>query len=222
MLLWLYWLKEGLLFKMGNLQENINFFNKIARYYDKGIFGIWLNRILIKLLKEIEIKENSIILDVGCGTGNFLKILSKNKTLILCGLDISPKMIKIAKKKLGKKANLKLMPIENLRDKNKFNYIFSTEAFHHYSNQKKAMRNFYYALKKNGRLIIVDLSFGRILNWIFHKIEPGNSGMNSRRDFYRLLKKYGFRNIQQKRLSLVTIMTLGEKTETKTFKYLNK
>jgi len=195
---------------MNHLQKNVIFFNKIAKYYD-NILGVWFNGLLRRLIKEVKIKDNSIILDAGCGTGSFLKIISKNKTLRLHGIDISPNMLEIAKSKLKNKAELNLIPVEKINYKNKFDYIFSTEAFHHYSNQKKAMKNFNLALKKKGKLIIVDLSFGRILNWIFHTIEPGNRKMTSKKDFYKLFERYRFKNIQQKRLSLFMIMNIGGK-----------
>jgi len=192
------------------INKNRKFFNKIARYYDKGILGIWLNRVLKKISEEIKIKNNSKILDVGFGTGNFLQIISKNKTLKLEGIDISSKMREIAKNKLKNKAQLNLIPIEKIHYKNKFDYIFSTEAFHHYEDQNIAIKNMKRALKENGKLIIVDLDFGRILNWIFHIIEPGNSKMNSKKDFYNLFKKYGFKDIKQKKLGLFAIMNVGK------------
>ena len=66
-------------------------------------------------------------------------------------------------------------------------------------------------MKKEGKLIIVDLDFGVFLNKIFHIIEPGNSGMNSVEDFRRLLKKHKFRNIHIKRIGLFAILAIGEK-----------
>jgi len=192
------------------LQENVNFFNKIAKYYDK-ILGFWLNRVFKRLLKEINIENNSVILDAGCGTGNLLNILSKNKTFKLYGVDISPKMLEIAKMKLKNRAKLSLISVEKINYRNKFDYIFSTEAFHHYESQEKAMKKFNLALKKNGKLIITDLSFGRILNLVFNKLEPGNSKMNSKKEFYKLFKKYKFKNVKQKKLGLFIILTVGEK-----------
>ncbi len=198
---------------MENLTEkNRKFFNKIAGYYDYGILKAWLNRILKRVLMETKISDDSKILDVGCGTGNLLKMLeNENKTLKLYGIDISSKMLKIAKNKLKNKAELNLVAVEKIKYKNKFNYIFSTEAFHHYENQNNAMENLYRALRKGGKLIIVDLSFGRILNWVFNKLEPGNSKMNSSSDFLKIFKSHKFRNIKQRRLRLSAVMTIGEK-----------
>ena len=73
------------------------------------------------------------------------------------------------------------------------------------------MKNFNLALKKGGKLIIVDLNFGIILNWIFHMIEPGNRKMNSKEDFYKIFERYRFKNVQQKRLGLFMIMNTGIK-----------
>ncbi|MEK6935603.1 MAG: class I SAM-dependent methyltransferase [Nanoarchaeota archaeon] len=198
---------------MENLTEkNRKFFDMVARYYDSGILKAWLNGILERAWRQIKVNNNSKILDAGCGTGNFLKILEdENKSLELYGIDISSQMLKIAKNKLKNKAKLSLVAVEKIKYKNKFDYIFSAEAFHHYENQDKAMENFNIALKKKGKLIIVDLSFGRILNWLFNKIEPGNSKMNSSSDFLKIFKLYKFRNIKQKRLGLFVIMTIGEK-----------
>jgi len=163
------------------------------------------------LLKEINLKNSSKILDAGCGTGNFLEILSVNKTLELYGIDISPRMLEIAKKKLKNKAKLNLIDVEKIGYRNKFDYIFSIEAFHHFSNQEIVMRKFFNALKKKGKLMIVDFDFSLVLNWIFHIIEPGNSKMNSKKDFHNLFKKHNFKNIKQKRFFVFVVMTLGEK-----------
>ena len=113
---------------MDHLQKNILFFDNIARYYD-NILGRWFNGILRRLIKEVKIKDNSMILDVGCGTGSFLKIISNNKTLRLYGIDISPKMLEVAKSKLKNKAELNLISAEKIDYKHKFDYIFSTGLF---------------------------------------------------------------------------------------------
>ena len=193
-------------------EDNIRFFNRLAGFYDSGILKKWLSGIQKKMLKHLEIKKNSRILDAGCGTGNLLILLSKlDKNLNLKGIDISKEMLKTAGKKLKNKAKLKLMSAEELSYKGKFDFIFSTEAFHHYYNQEKAMQNFSRALKKHGKLVIVDVYFGKILNFIFERIEPGVNKINSKKDFYDLFKKSKFKNIGQRRIGLFAVMTMGEK-----------
>ena len=196
-----------------SLSVNKKFFNSVASYYDKGIFNKWMNNKLKNMINKIELKNDSTILDAGCGTGNLLKLLSsQNKNFKLYGLDISQEMLKIARKKLEKSVILKQESIENTSLKNNsFDYAFSTEAFHHYYDYDKAMKNFYKVLKKNSQLIILDLDFGFLLNKLFHFMEPGNNKMHSKIEFRNIFKKYGFNNIEQKKIGLFFILTMGEK-----------
>ncbi|MBS3078730.1 class I SAM-dependent methyltransferase [Candidatus Pacearchaeota archaeon] len=193
------------------LDKNKKFFNKIARYYDNKIFLKYLTNSQNKMLDFIKIKENSKILDAGCGTGNLLHLLEKqNKKYNLSGIDISEEMLKIAKKKLIN-VKLKLQSTENIYFKESFDYVFSTEAFHHYSDYNLIMENFNKILKKDGKLIVLDFDFGFLLNKIFHSIEPGNSKMHSPEEFKRLFKQYRFKNVMQKRINLFLLLTIGKK-----------
>ena len=190
---------------------NVKFFNKIANYYDFFLMKKLFTLVQKKVINYLNIKKNSRILDIGCGTGNFLSILEKkNKNLKLYGIDISKEMLKIAETRL-KSSTLLINSAEEIKFKNEFDYVFSTEAFHHFSNQEKAVKNFYNALKKNGKLIIADVEMGFIFNFIFHIIEPGNNKMSSREEFRNLFKENNFKNIKQKRILLIFLMTIGEK-----------
>ncbi len=196
--------------KFDLIKKNRIFFDRIARYYNLGIFEKWQGNIKKIAINMVDIKDYSKILDAGCGTGDLLATLNQmNKSLQLYGVDISPIMLKISKRKLIK-ANFKLSPVEEIKEKGFYDYIFSTDAFHHYENPDLAMRNFYRALKKQGYLIVIDLDFG-IFNHIFHKIEPGNSKMNSSLELKNVFKKYGFKEIKQKRVSLVNVISIGKK-----------
>lgn len=195
-----------------NLKEqNIRTFNKVAKTYDRGLVKRWSYLIQEKVIESLNIKKNSKILDVGCGTGILLLILSKREYLDLYGIDISKEMLKIAKSKLQGKAKFKLISIENLNYRNKFDYVFSVDAFHHFYNQDKALQDMISSLKKMGTLVIVDVDFGFIFNRIFERLEPGNNGLVGHEGMKRLFKSIGLKEIKQKKIWHFTYMTIGKK-----------
>ena len=75
-------------------------YDSIASIYDKKrtdktIYNDYIEMpAVLSLLKDIRGKK---ILDLGCGTGVLSKIL-KNRGAMVSGIDISPKMIEIAKR----------------------------------------------------------------------------------------------------------------------------
>lgn len=195
------------------IEKNRIFFNRIAKLYSLDLFRKINKKIREKTINSVRINTNSKVLDVGFGSGELLAILNEEgKNLKLYGIDISEEMFKLAKQRLGKNANLSLQSIEevNLKD-NFFNYIFSIDAFHHYANQSKTIRNIYRLLTKNGELILVDLDFGKLGNWIFSRLEPGNTGMHSAQEFKEIFEYNGFSDIEQRKLGMFSLITKGKK-----------
>lgn len=75
-------------------------YNEIAKIYDT-LYGEEQRQKYKTILNYLTI--TGVILDAGCGTGEFLKNVSKKNIEFSICLDISIEMLKIAKKKLGKK-----------------------------------------------------------------------------------------------------------------------
>lgn len=192
------------------LTTNKKFFDKISPWYD--IFcGNLTSRMQNKVIKSLDIDENAMVLDAGCGTGNLLSILEKSeKSLILYGIDISQKMLSIARKKL-KTSNLMRVAVEDMQFKNFFDYAFSIDCFHHYADSNQSMKSLYLSLKQNGYLVVIDFNLGPFLNKLFQKIELGNSGIYSSAEIKTLFEKYEFKYVKQKKLGFFNIMTIGKK-----------
>ena len=98
------------------------------------------------------------VLDLGCGTGQHLKILSRYKNRVT-GLDQSPHMLKIAKQKLKgyKQVTLKQGDFQNTKILPKKTYTHILCMFYtiYYSkNIKMFFKNCNYWLKPNGYLFI--------------------------------------------------------------------
>jgi len=191
---------------------NRKFFDKAVWFYENWFIrkiNYYLQR---RLLNAVRVNPDSYVLDVGCGTGSFLEMLGKRGDAVkLEGVDISEKMIMASKRRLGNKAHLSVMGVENLTFNKKFDYIFSIDSFHHYANHELAMKNMKSALKLGGRLVILDFSFGRIGNWIFKHFEPGHSKMLLQDEFREMFERQGFKEVRQKRIGIFSILTVGVK-----------
>ncbi len=195
-------------------QKNKKFFKKISKIYDKRIFGKSIFDSVKKAVEIADIKKKSKILDIGCGTGSLLFFLSKDNSLELHGFDLSEEMLKIAGEKLKDKTNLKLISVRKFKEeykKNYFDYIFISDAFHHFPYQEKVIEDSKILLKSGGKLVINDFSFGKIGNKLFHWIDPGNSGMHTLKEYKKLFEKNKFKNIKQKKIGLIAVYTEGIK-----------
>ena len=199
-----------------NKTENRVFFSRWAHRYDHRLFQFWMKRFQDPVYQEIDFTRKSSLLDISCGTGELLKELSeqnKHRRLILKGLDLTPEMAEKARKKLSSMAKISVGDVHHLPFKsNFFEYVTSTEAFHHYADQHKALKEIARVTKPGGKVIIVDVNFflGAI-HRLFERFEPGCQKMNNRTEMKRLFEQVGLTNIQQRRSFLFAVMTIGIK-----------
>ncbi|MFH0994090.1 MAG: methyltransferase domain-containing protein [Pseudomonadota bacterium] len=136
-------------------------YKHIADWYDR-IFES-LNSGLRNIgMKIYPVKAGMNVLDIGCGTGALLRMYQKEKCNIF-GIDLSAAMLKVARKKLGDDADLKLCDAtDTCFPDSKFDLILSSTVLHEMSQQvrvnvlKEAKR----ILKKDGRILLIDFHPG--------------------------------------------------------------
>jgi demethylmenaquinone methyltransferase/2-methoxy-6-polyprenyl-1,4-benzoquinol methylase len=148
-------------------------YQNIASWYDRIFEPI--NSGLRQIgLKMYPIEKGKNVLDIGCGTGAHLK-LYQDENCNVFGVDVSESMLKIAKNKLGKNADLRLCNATNTGySDRKFDLILITTVLHEMSHQvrtdvlKEARR----ILKEDGRIILIDFHAARFtqFKWIYSKI----------------------------------------------------
>ena len=134
----------------------------------------------ISSLSEWFIKDRSIIYDLGCSTGetakNIVEFNKKRKVSFnYVGLDSSPEMIKLAKKKIQHK-NIKFKNTDVNKVKFKKNsdlfICLLTFPFINLNERKKLLRKIYKSLKIGGSLIFVDKIYSEnpLVQDIFNQI----------------------------------------------------
>ena len=139
---------------------SIKEFNKVATKYESNHSGIYemCKEDYPPILEEIKKKEFSTLLDAGCATGPMLTLLTQeypDKKYV--GLDLSPKMIEIGKKKNLKNTTFVEGDCENMPfEDNSFDIVINSQSFHHYPNPVAFFKEVYRVLKPGGKLILRD------------------------------------------------------------------
>jgi ubiquinone/menaquinone biosynthesis C-methylase UbiE len=96
------------------------------------------------------------LLEVGCGTGHWLQLLT-SRGFNVTGLDPAPSMLDIAKKK-APQVQLVLGPAEFLSFKEGvFDRVFCINSFHHFSNHMAFLNEAYRVLRREGGIMTVGL-----------------------------------------------------------------
>ncbi len=155
--------------------------SKLAKYYDDKV----------KLYKPSKIRELKIsellpanlknlkILDIGCADGTFGGKLVK-QSAVVCGVDISPLAVGIAKKKL-KDAFVTDLNNQKLPFKTKtFDLIIASEVIEHLYNPNNLLVESKRVLRDNGRLILTTPNFlywGNRIKFLFGNFKYEKSGV---------------------------------------------
>ena len=143
-----------------NQQVIIDFFNKAAAYWDDIAYDN--SEKINKILEFSDIRENSSVLDVACGTGVLTPFLLEHKASHITGIDISPEMINAANAKFTQYNNVEFIntSAEDIDFEDKFDRIIIFDAFPHFCNKEKVIQKMAENLKPDGRLTIAH-SMGR-------------------------------------------------------------
>lgn len=144
----------------------------------------WIKFLMEKLPPDKDIK----ILDIGCGPGFFATLLGSLGYRDIIGIDISPKMIKEAKKRvkdLDFNCDFKVMDCHNLEFlDSSFDVIISRNVVWTLYNPEKAYEEWNRCLKNGGMILVFDA------NWMFPNFDS-ELKMQKQKDDYEYQKLYG-------------------------------
>lgn len=178
-----------------NKKEIITFFDNCAPTWDQRM--IRKEDIIKLILDNAKITAGEDILDVACGTGVLIPDYLNRKVGSATGIDISPRMIEIAKKKY-QHPNIQLMcsDIETTTLPKKFDCIVVYNSFPHFPNPERLISLLSSHLKKGGRLTIAhSMNRERLIQHHSGAARNISIDLPSIEDLAAIFKKYLFLEI---------------------------
>lgn len=137
-------------------------FTKAASVYETDQAGVYkmCKKDYPDVLAELEKEPFDSLLDCGCGTAPMISLLhAKYPDKHYTGIDLTPKMIEMAKAKNIPGAVFVVGDCENPPFGNdSFDAIICCQSFHHYPNVQDFFNSAYRVLKPGGRLILRDMT----------------------------------------------------------------
>mgnify|MGYP003734298467 CR=1 FL=1 len=136
-----------------NKQNIIEFFDRLAPNWDDGVHRD--DNVINTILDNAGITEKVSVLDVGCGTGVLISDYLKRSAAQVTGIDISEKMIKIAKEKFPDPRVLFICgDAETIRFGKTFDCCVIYNAFPHFPEPYSLIKNLAASVKQGGKLTI--------------------------------------------------------------------
>lgn len=191
-------------------------YDEVSYFYEKRKwYNIWLKYELVyvqNVIKKYCSNRDSKILDIGCGTGDYLESLLVDNYINLVGVDISKAMLKKAMLKLNDSlkngfCSLFCSDILKISDYcNSFDFIYSIRTFSHIFEKVLAIKEINQLLKYNGYFLLIDIhhSHDKKVAMSYNNIwKPiPTAEYLSREQYNSLLSTFGFNEILYKEFSI--------------------
>ncbi len=178
---------------------------KVSKVYDK-------NKARTSFAKDNDLeellssKEEAVVLDLACGTGNWLLSQQSHfsgKKIKWIGLDASKEMLELAKEK-DIDAQFIQSNAESFSLNTKADFIVCNFAFHHFEDKSLALQKIFSALNENGIFKYRNVEPECMKDWWVYKYCPETYCEDYKRFWPKdllchELRKAGFSNISVKR-----------------------
>ena len=150
-------------------------FTKAADVYESSHAGIYemCKEDYPYISHELAKEDYTDLLDCGCGTGPMISLLyEEDASKHYTGIDITPRMIEVAKAKGLSGVSWVVGDCEDLPfEDNSFDAVICSNSFHHYPNPQKFFDSVKRVLRPGGRLILQDYTAPGPVLWLMNHTE---------------------------------------------------
>lgn len=187
-------------------------YNRIADHYDESFDGKFTVKFKNILLDEIRIKPGDCVLDVACGNGTLLKMISERYAMKGYGVDIAEKMIENARIKCPEMV-FEVKPCDHTAfEKQMFDVITICVAYHHFPDVKAFAKEANRLLKPGGLLYIAEGHLPWLVRILFNPWVPLSAGGNvkiySAREIQKNFKDNGFESVGIRREGMIQVIEM--------------
>lgn len=169
---------------------------KISNSYKCFPFSVIKGR--LAWILKVNISKTTRILDVGCGSGTFLKVIKDKFNPIIEGIDPSSNAVEAGKENglVIKKGFIKDIPAEN-----RYDIIYMLHVIEHLDDPTSELKYLYELLNHNGKLIIGTPNTRSLERYLFGKYwdgwdAPRHIYIFNTKSLKYLLKNIGFEEVQ--------------------------
>jgi trans-aconitate 2-methyltransferase len=107
-----------------------------------------------EVLERLPLQGGETVLDAGCGSGRVTEMLVERLPRgRVIAVDASPSMVAAARERLGERADVRVMDLEDLELEETLDAILSTATFHWVPDHERLFARLHAALRPGGRLI---------------------------------------------------------------------
>ncbi len=154
-------------------------YDKVSEVYDKVREGN--PEMIHQILDGVSLSESSLVLDVGCGTGNNTILLASTEQARVIGLDISHGMLQKAYEKQSQiplvQAPADCIPFAT----ESVDFVFMTEVLHHLPDIPATFHEICRILKSSGSFCIVTQSHKQIDQRMTSRFFPASAEIDKER-----------------------------------------
>ena len=173
--------------------------DRLARGYDQR-WSRYITQTLTFLKTWASIPPGAAVLDIGCGTGEFERlVLCEHPEHRMVGVDLSAKMLEIARQKCQGYSNVTLciasasaLPFPD----RSFDLVVSASALHYFDQLAVSLAEMQRVVKPGGSVVILDWCkdylLCRLFDIVLKLIEPAYRRCYAQREFHRLLASAQF------------------------------